>query len=214
MRCNPPPSVDANLKLDLWRGIRGLVYGAIGVVIGATIASAIFVRGRPEPAADELLSRMSEQTLTVVRSQRAIDLAPTIDRILSYGLDIAGSPTVVVTGSYRLSKARESVGAGRIDKFLAVLEQAAPSAFEYLLGRQPQYAVESVFYFGGFDEMALVPTRIRADDLDGDGRQELLFDLTSDWGSGSSISPVVVKRRRQEWYPIVLPYLQDSATQV
>jgi len=204
----------ARLKLHLWRGIRGVVYAAIGVVIGALIASAIFVRGRPETSAAELLSQMSEQTLAVVRSQRAVDLPPTIDRILSYSLDIAGSPTVVVTGSYRLSKARENVGAGRIDKFLAVLEQPAASSFEYLSGQQPQYAVESVFYFGGFDEKALVPTRIRADDLDGDGRQELLFDITSDWGGGTSISPVVLKRRGQEWYPILLPDLSGSATQV
>jgi hypothetical protein len=207
-----PPSVEAKLKLDLWRGIRGVVYAAIGVGIGAVIASAFLVLERREPSAEERLARVSDQTLAAVRSQRAIDLPPEIDRILAFSLDIAGPPTVVVSGSYRLSKARENAGVGRIDKFLAVLEQPAPSNFERVFGQEPQYEVQTVFYFGGFDEKALVPARTRTDDLDGDGKQELLFDLASDWGSGSSISPVVLKRREQGWYPIVLPDLSDAAT--
>jgi hypothetical protein len=209
------PPAEARLKLDLWRGIRGVAYAAIGVVVGALIASAFLLLGRRETSGEELLARASEQTLAVVRSQRAIDLPPMIDRILSYGLDVAGPPTVVVTGSYRLSNARQGVGAGRIDRFLAVLERPAPSSFEAVRGQAPPYAVQSVFYFGGFDEKALIPTRIRADDLDGDGSQELLFDIASDWGSdGSSISPVVLKRRGQAWVPILLPDLQYSATQI
>jgi len=153
----------------VWRGIRGVAYAAIGVVIGASIASEFFVLGRRETSAEELLSQVSEQTSKVVRSHGAIDLPPTIDQILAYGLGIEGPPAVVVTGSYRLSQSRENVGGGRIDKFLAVLERPTATSSEYLLGQQPQYAVESIFYFGGFDEKALVPTRIRADDLDGDG---------------------------------------------
>ena len=97
-RFNPPQSVEARLKLHLWRGIRGVVYAAIGVMVGALIASAFFVLGRRETSGEELLARASEQTLAVVRSQRAIDLPPTIDRILSYSLDMAGRPTLVVIG--------------------------------------------------------------------------------------------------------------------
>ncbi len=184
----------------------------MGLLGGALITTSIFFLTAHNTKETDLINEIKKDTTYAVtpftKSAESIDF----DYFSSMKLTLTGDDTIVVQGKFQPKIPVDEVYAqNKGDKFVAIYQEGPKGLIDQLAGREAPKKLSQFLIFHGLDEDTLRLRNMHQKDVFQTGMKAILFELSSRYANGESITPVILYKNEGKWNLLMLENFNKQA---